>query len=88
MPTASFAVASSARSVAANEFVNSRALPHARLQFLGDIFAIPRSWPLHNVFSIGDVLIVIGAFVLLHSLCRSRLARYLGSPAEPVSLRA
>jgi Family of unknown function (DUF5317) len=87
MPTASFAVASSARAVAANEFVNSRALPHPRLQFLGDIFAIPRSWPLHNVFSIGDVLIVIGAFVLLHSLCHSRLARYLGS-REAAALRA
>jgi hypothetical protein len=75
MPTASAVVGSSARTVAANEFINSRTLVHPKLQFLGDVFAIPRSWPLHNVFSLGDVLIALGALVLLHSLCRSRLAR-------------
>jgi hypothetical protein len=74
MPTAASTVASSARKVAANEFVNSRALAHPKLQFLGDIFAIPRSWPLHNVFSIGDILIVVGVFVLLQTLCHSRLS--------------
>ena len=53
---------------------------HARLGFLGDVFAIPASWPVHNVFSIGDVLIALGAFVLVHSVCGSRLARlHLGS---------
>jgi Family of unknown function (DUF5317) len=88
MPTASFAVASSARRVADNEFVNSRALAHPKLQFLGDIFAIPRSWPLHNVFSIGDILIVVGAFVLLHTLCGSRLAPYLrwGRKRTPLAI--
>lgn len=92
MPTASSAVASSARSVAANEFVNSRALPHPKLQFLGDIFAMPRTWPLHNVFSIGDILIVVGAFVMLHSLCGSRLSviwtsksRSADAPGDPVT---
>jgi Family of unknown function (DUF5317) len=79
MPTATAVVGSSARTVAANEFINSRTLEHPRLQFLGDVFAIPSSWPLHNVFSVGDVLIALGAFVLLHSLCRSRLARLWGS---------
>jgi hypothetical protein len=75
MPTASAVVGSSIRTVAANEFINSRTLEHPKLQFLGDVFAIPRSWPLHNVFSIGDILIALGALVLLHSLCHSRLAR-------------
>jgi len=37
-------------------FVNSTVVPHARLSFLGDVFAIPRAWPLHNVFSLGDIL--------------------------------
>jgi Family of unknown function (DUF5317) len=73
MPTASAVVGSGARTAAANEFLNSRMLAHPKLQFLGDVFAIPRSWPLHNVFSVGDILIALGAFVLLHSLCRSRL---------------
>jgi Family of unknown function (DUF5317) len=86
MPTAASAVASSARKVAANEFVNSRALAHPKLQFLGDIFAIPRSWPLHNVFSIGDILIVAGVFVLLHCLCHSRLSPNRGRERTVVTL--
>ena len=56
-------------------FMNSTHLAHARVPFLGDIFAIPRSWPLHNVFSIGDVLIAIGAAIAIHTLCGTRLAR-------------
>jgi hypothetical protein len=36
---------------------------------LGDIFAIPRPWPLANIFSVGDVLIGAGAawFVWAHT---------------------
>ena len=29
--------------------------------------------PIHNVFSVGDIEIVLGAFLLLHFVCRSRL---------------
>ena len=54
-------------------FANSAPVAHPRLSFLGDIFAVPASWPLHNVFSGGDVLIVIGAVVLLHRVGDSRL---------------
>lgn len=38
------------------------------LWFLGDVFAVPRAAPLANVFSIGDVLIAVGAvwFVCAH----------------------
>ena len=46
---------------ASGEFVNSGVLPHPRLAFLGDVFAVPAGFPLANVFSIGDVLIVLGA---------------------------
>jgi hypothetical protein len=42
------------------QFMNSGFLPHPRLAFLGDIFAIPAGLPLANVFSIGDTLIVLG----------------------------
>jgi hypothetical protein len=45
------------------------------MAFLGDIFSTPRTWPLANVFSAGDVLLAVGAFLLLHSVCESRLAR-------------
>jgi MFS family permease len=54
-------------------FTNSASLPHPRLPFLGDVFAIPAGLPLSNVFSAGDILIVLGALVLLHRVCESRL---------------
>ncbi len=54
-------------------FVNSGAMQNPHLLFLGDIFATPSSWPLYNVYSVGDLLIVLGVLVLLHGVCRSRL---------------
>ena len=51
-------------------FENSKALSNPRLAFLGDIFYIPAEWPLSNVFSIGDVLIVVGGTYLAHAWCR------------------
>ena len=50
---------------------NSAVVAHPHLAFLGDVFAIPASWPLHNVFSVGDVLLVIGAGLLIHRVTRS-----------------
>lgn len=50
-------------------FENSRALADPQLLVLGDVFAIPEGWPLANVFSIGDVLIVIGGTYLAHRWC-------------------
>jgi hypothetical protein len=38
---------------------------HTLLPFLGDIFVLPRPLPFANVFSIGDVLIGLGAIVFL-----------------------
>ena len=64
----------------------------SRLHFLGDVFAIPRELPFANVFSVGDVLIGLGAiaFIVLVALDRgereqtlapSRLLRPLKEPA-------
>ena len=61
--------------IVADASANSTALAHPRLLFLGDVFAIPKSWPLHNVFSIGDVIIAIGTGVVIHALSGSRLTR-------------
>jgi hypothetical protein len=58
-----------------DHFVNSRAVEHARLLFLGDVFAVPDPLPFHNVFSLGDVCIVAGVFVGLHRIASSRLLR-------------
>jgi hypothetical protein len=74
MPAGPAAVRSAGIASNAEEFTNSGALDHGRLLFLGDIWAIPRGWPLANVFSIGDVVVAIGVFAVVHSLCGSRVA--------------
>jgi hypothetical protein len=58
----------------AGDFANSTAVAHPHLSFLGDVFAVPASWPVSNVFSVGDVILVAAALLALHCLCGSRLA--------------
>lgn len=67
--------------IPADVFENSKALSNPRVGFLGDVFAIPESWPLSNVFSVGDVLIVIGGTYLAHRWCR-RVHDIVGSDAQ------
>src|SRR3954468_4193230 len=73
MPTRAGAAASVGHKAAADEFINSRVLEHPKLQFLGDVFATPASWPLHNVFSIGDAILLVGVSILVHAACGSKL---------------
>jgi hypothetical protein len=73
--------------VPAGTFENSAANGGARLSFLGDVFAIPESWPLSNVFSIGDVLIVIGGTWFAHRWCARRADDDM-SPGRPVAHEA
>jgi hypothetical protein len=57
-------------------FSNSTLIgPETNFPFLGDVFVLPRPWPLANVFSIGDVLIGIGAAWFL--------IRAMRGPTEP-----
>ena len=51
-------------------FANSAVLEHPVLAPLGDVFAVPGA-----VFSPGDVAILLGAAVLVHTACGSRLRR-------------
>ncbi len=46
--------------------------PGTRLWFLGDVFAVPAGLPLANVFSLGDVLLALGALVLVPALMGAR----------------
>ena len=55
------------------EFSNSQVVENPRLLVLGDRFALPESWPISNVFSVGDVLIVLGAALGMHQVCGSLL---------------
>jgi hypothetical protein len=74
MPADPDALAAAGLDPDSGDFANSAAVDDPRLPFLGDIFAVPDAWPASNVFSIGDVLLVVGAFLALHTVCRSRLA--------------
>ena len=65
------------------EFLNSTTLAHPRLGFLGDVFAIPAGWPLANVFSVGDVLILLGLGWGAHRICGSRLVPAWRRPDQP-----
>ena len=56
------------------EFVNSVPVADAHLGFLGDVLATPASLPLHNVYSIGDVVIVIGLLIIVHAACQRQNA--------------
>ena len=73
MPASAAALRAAGQLPKPGAFENSVALAHPRLLFLGDVFAIPASWPFANVFSIGDVCIALGAALALLSLCGSRL---------------
>jgi hypothetical protein len=83
MPADRNAIASLAHRTAKGDFANSQVLAHPKLQFLGDVFATPASWPLHNVFSVGDMILVAGVAVLVHVACGSRLVprRFAARPA-------
>lgn len=76
MPASRHALARAGLSSATDAFANSRALVDPNVPFLGDVFAIPESWPVHNVFSFGDVLIVLGLTILLHAASETRVASF------------
>jgi hypothetical protein len=79
LPASARAVASAGID-ADSAFANSAVLENPVLPWLGDVFAWPAPLPLANVFSVGDVLIVIGAFVAAWTG-----SRRLGASADPVS---
>ena len=74
MPASPSALAGAGLPVHAPAFHNSAALADPRLAFLGDVFHISASWPLSNVFSVGDVLIALGIIWAVHGICRLRPA--------------
>ena len=89
MPASGSALRTAGLDVRSGEFANSDLVRNAHAGFLGDVFAIPAGWPGANVFSVGDAVMVLGAFLVLHAAAGSRLAgarrterpRGQGSPA-------
>jgi hypothetical protein len=56
-------------------------LSHPALEPLTDIFAIPRGIPFANVFSVGDILLGAGVFILIVVMMRRGRAQ---EPASPI----
>ena len=81
MPATHSAMAAAGKLAPTSEFVNSAVVAHPKLLFLGDVFAVPQPLFFANVFSAGDVLIVIGAGILLHQICGLRPAAQPASSA-------
>lgn len=61
MPASPAALATAGSTVNSGEFTNSGPVAAPKLAVLGDVFAVPAGWPLANVFSLGDVVLVAGA---------------------------
>jgi hypothetical protein len=89
MPARRGALETAGLEVQSGSFANSDLVDDARVAFLGDVFAIPAGWPGANVFSVGDVVMVLGVFLVVHAAAGSRLTgrertalpRSQGSPA-------
>jgi hypothetical protein len=74
MPASAVAMRAAGRVHQAAMFQNSTSLRHPHLSFLGDNFSTPRTWPLANVFSVGDIVLVVGLALLLHEVTGSRIS--------------
>jgi hypothetical protein len=75
MPASRSALRAAGIATKSQGFANSSAVAHPRLLLLGDRFAVPNPWPLHNVFSIGDLCIAIGVMIAVLALSGSRLVK-------------
>jgi Family of unknown function (DUF5317) len=72
MPATAGALAKAGLIIDPHQFANSARLVDPNYAFLGDVFAIPAGFPFANVFSAGDVCIVLGALLTLHQVCATR----------------
>jgi Family of unknown function (DUF5317) len=72
MPATAGALAKAGIVIDPHQFANSARLTDPNYAFLGDVFAIPAGYPFANVFSPGDVCILLGALLALHQVCNSR----------------
>lgn len=74
MPASAHALEVAGISPDAGVYTNSTVLADPKLLFLGDVLAIPESWPFANVLSLGDLVIALGAAYTIHRVTGSRLA--------------
>lgn len=69
MPTSSSAARTIGRHVS-GQFENSTPTANAHLAFLGDNIATPRNWPMANILSVGDVVLLIGFALVIWTASR------------------
>lgn len=75
MPASPAALRTAGIVTSQEHFANSTEVLDARLPWLGDVFAVPSSAGLlANVFSIGDVVLALGAIWLVHAAAGCRWA--------------
>lgn len=91
MPISLAAWTASGRSkatITAHGFHNNNVLAgrHTLFAWLGDVFVLPRGIPLATAFSIGDVLIVLGAIAFVCRACAPPGAPTLSHLREPLRL--
>ena len=72
MPASAHALRTAGRTAHEQGFTNSEVVAHAHVAFLGDVIPVPSWMPLANVYSVGDVLIAVGLFVLVQGICHAR----------------
>lgn len=82
LPADPDALRAAGQSTPAGEFINSGAVANPHLAFFGDNYASPAWLPLQNVYSIGDLLIFLGAAYAIHRTCRRRRPRRGAFPAQ------
>ena len=80
MPAGADALAAQGRAGSAL-YSNSAAIANPAFPYLTDIFAMPTWMPFANIFSVGDVLIGVGAVVVIVSAMR-RPAQAPGAPGN------
>jgi hypothetical protein len=73
MPASASAARAAGLVQESGQFINSTVLEHPRLLFLGDVFGSSLPWP-NNVFSAGDIVMAVAAFLMVHTLCGSALS--------------
>lgn len=88
LPASPEALARAGVQVDPDVFTNSGVLPDPVLPWLGDVFAVPAGFPFANVFSVGDVVILLGAAWIVLGTClrspRSRAVRPRTGTQDPL----
>ncbi|MGH2752628.1 MAG: DUF5317 domain-containing protein [Actinomycetota bacterium] len=72
MPATPGALRTAGMNISSAQFANSAQVADPNYAFLGDVFATPAAFPFANVFSAGDICIVVGALLTLHQMCATR----------------